>query len=322
MALIVSKVRRVDGRWKAGKATTDGAQFGQHDLVIKGDSLTFETLPPVLSQDIRDLPGEEWLRFDNIKMDRGIREYMDNDPFPIPIAADREGYFGERHYHYWLSGLKDYLLIKQAMAERGEPLTPEAVVLDLGCASGRVLRHFACHENNRELWGADINTRHVEWVRRFLAPSIKVFPATVVPHLPIEDNRCSLVYAFSVFTHIDELELAWIAEIRRILKRGGVAWVTIHSDNTWKSIERARPLYESLLAVKDHIEGYDVTPEFLRGPMPGERVVFKWTTASIYNANVFHATDYIRKEWGRFLEIIDIKREAHSYQDVVVMRKR
>jgi SAM-dependent methyltransferase len=268
-----------------------------------------------------DLPGEEWLRFDNVKMERSIAEYMKSDGFPIPSPHDREGYFGGRHYHYWLSGLKDYLSLKEGLDEVGNPLRESSAILDLGCASGRVLRHFACHEKELDLWGADINTRHVEWVRRFLAPSIKVFPATIVPHLPLEDNTCSLVYAFSVFTHIDELELAWIAEIRRILRRGGVAWLTIHSDHTWRAIERARPLYDTLLAMKDHIQEYRVTPELFKVPMPTERVAFRWTTASIYNTNVFHSTDYIRREWGRFFEVLDIKREGHSYQDVVVMRK-
>jgi len=294
----------------------------QQPLVIHGDTLSFDTLPPALLQDRVEVPREEWLQFDNVKMERSLDEYLRNDGFPIPTPSDREGYFGDRHYHYWLSGLKDYLSIKGALDQMGSPLGGGSVVLDLGCASGRALRHFACHEKGLELWGADINIRHVEWVRRFLDPSIKVLPATIVPHLPIEDNTCSLVYAFSVFTHIDELELAWIAEIRRILTRGGVAYLTVHSDNTWRAIERARPLYENLLAMKEHIAEYRVTPELFQGPMPTERIVFRWRTSAIYNVNVFHAIDYIKKSWGRFLDIVEVVRDGHNYQDVVLLRKR
>ena len=53
---------------------------------------------------------------------------------------------------------------------------------------------------------------------RLLGPTnLRIFQNTILPHLPIEDNSLSLVTAFSVFTHIDDLDLAWIAELRRIL---------------------------------------------------------------------------------------------------------
>ncbi len=53
----------------------------------------------------------------------------------------------------------------------------------------------------------------------------------------------------------------------------------------------------------------------------GERVVFAYTGTTVYNVNVFHSTAYVRREWGRFFEVLDIKREHSSYQDVVVLRK-
>ena len=70
-----------------------------------------------------------------------------------------------------------------------------------------------------------------------------------LPHLPIEDGSTALVYGFSVFTHIDEFETAWLAEIRRILRPGGVAYLTINSDDTWKSLEPRMPLYRRLVAM-------------------------------------------------------------------------
>jgi SAM-dependent methyltransferase len=291
-------------------------------LFIKGEISPYENCLPVSMQNLSDVPPERWLQFDDVKMERSLSGYRENDKYPIPSPSDREGYFGDRHYHYWLSGLKDYLFIKQVLSKNGYPLRASSGVLDLGCASGRVLRHFLCQESNLELWAVDIKLRHVEWIRRFLAPSLRVFPNTILPHLPLEDNAFSLVYAFSVFTHIDELELAWLAEIRRILKKGGIAYLTVHSDHTWKNIESARPLYDNLLAMKEYIHGHKVTPELFKEPMPAEKTVFSWTTASIYNSNVFHSIGYINNVWGRFLEIVDVIKEGHSYQDVIVLRKK
>lgn len=291
-------------------------------IFIKGETSPFENLLPVSMQDTSIKPWEHWLQFDDVKMERSLSQYMENDKYPIPSPSDREYYFDNRHYHYWLSGLKDYLFIKQSLNKNGYPLQDSSGVFDLGCASGRVLRHFLCHENNLELWGADINLRHIEWIRRFLAPSLKVFQNTTLPHLPLEDNTFHIVYAFSVFTHIDELELAWLAEVRRILKKDAVAYLTIHSDNTWENIESARPLYDNLITNSEYIHEYKVTPELFRKPMSSEKMVFKWTTASIYNSIVFHSISYINNVWGRFFEVLDIIKEGHNYQDVILLRKR
>ena len=290
---------------------------------IDGGHTSYENLLPVSAYySDNDIPPERWLHFDEVKLEKSLCEYIKHDTYPIPSTSDREGYFGPRHYHYWLSGLKDYLNIKHALRKHGRHVNDLSSVLDLGCASGRVLRHFSCQENNLDLWGADINSRHTEWIRRFLSPSLKIFQNTVLPHLPIEDNTFSLIYAFSVFTHIDEFEMAWIAEIRRILKEGGLAYLTIHSDNTWKNIKSAAPLYANLMAMKEYIHEYEVTPELFKMPMPAEKTVFKWASVSTYNTNVFHSISYINDVWGRFLEVVDVFKEGHNYQDVILLRKR
>jgi hypothetical protein len=43
------------------------------------------------------------------------------------------------------------------------------------------------------------------------------------------------VTAFSVFTHINEPEIAWLLELRRILKIGGIACNSVHDEATWQN---------------------------------------------------------------------------------------
>jgi len=243
------------------------------------------------------------------------------DDRPLPITEDREGYHGERHFDYWLSGLRDYLMIRRLCRRYGLAVPQPERIFDLGCASGRVLRHFSAQEPETELWGMDINIRHAEWVRRYLDPSIRVFQGTILPHLPLEDRYFSLVYAFSVFSHIDWLETAWLLELRRILKPGGIAYLSVHSEGTWERMRPGVPIYDALIQGAGVIEEYRVTPEFLAGPMPKQKTVFTYRTGLSYNTNVFLHTDYIRNSWGRMFEIIDIVPEAHNYQDVVLLRK-
>jgi ubiquinone/menaquinone biosynthesis C-methylase UbiE len=150
---------------------------------------------------------------------------------------------------------------------------------------------------------------------------VRVFQNSILPHLPLGDNSFSLVYAFSVFTHIDAFELAWLAELRRILRPGGMAYLTVHTERTWNSMTPSRGLYHDILIMKDYIAEYPVCPEMFQSPMPTERMVLSWQTATVNNAILFHSMDYIRNTWGRFLDVIDIQLEGHEYQDVVVLRK-
>ena len=288
------------------------------EISLDGRPGPFENLLPVshyISQAV-------WEEFDGTRLARPIPEYVKRDPYPLPATADREGYHGERHYEHWLSGLGDYANILSRLSSHDIALAQDARVFDFGCASGRVLRHFLCQSEGLELWGADINHRNVEFVRRFLAPSLRVFQSSVLPQLPLEDNSFALVYAFSVFTHIDDGELAWLLELRRILQPGGVAYITLHTDHTWKIMSPKLPIYAALMNMREQLPELNLRPEMFQQPMPAERFVVAAKTGMVYNVNIFHATDYIRATWGRFFDIVDVYREGSGYQDVVLLRKR
>lgn len=244
------------------------------------------------------------------------------DPASLPDTSQREGYHGVRHFDYWSSGLVDYHAIKNTMSRLGSPLAADARVLELGCASGRVLRHFLMQEDGLDVWGCDINAKHVEWIAKHLPSRVCIFQNTVLPSLPIPDASVDVVYAFSVFTHIDEFERSWVAELARVLKPGGIAYLTVHTEHTWSIIDRAGALLPDLLAMNDQIVEYEVSPELFAGPLPDERVVFRWTAALNNNTTVFFSTEHLKRAWGAFLEIVEIVPEGAGYQDVVVLRKR
>jgi len=88
--------------------------------------------------------GAQQVSFERVKLELPLRAYADLDPYPIPVTEDREGYYGDFHYDWWLSGLYDYLAVKQTLTRFGGSLKPGDAVFELGCASGRVLRHLGC----------------------------------------------------------------------------------------------------------------------------------------------------------------------------------
>jgi SAM-dependent methyltransferase len=196
-----------------------------------------------------------------------------------------------------------------------------STVLDLGCATGRVLRHVLLQEPRADLFAADLNSRHIQWLSRHIkCDRIKPFQNSVLPNLPLPDSTLDLVYAFSVFTHIDSFELGWLAELRRILKPGGIAYITIHSEHTWESMDPAWSLYRNLVG-QSMAGGHAVDEATFEKPMPSERVVMRWRRSGSYNCNVFHHSAYVYDLWGRFLEVQDIIRRGSDYQDVVVLRR-
>ncbi|HYF15644.1 MAG TPA: class I SAM-dependent methyltransferase [Phycisphaerales bacterium] len=262
-----------------------------------------------------------WQDIEPLKPTRTLAECIARDPYPIPFPHDREGYFGDRHFAYWYSGLYDYLEMAGHLARHGLTLRAGDGVFDLGCASGRTLRHFACqHDEPLDLWGSDIKRHNVEWCQRHLPAPIKVVLGTDYPGLPFEDRSMSLVYAQSVFTHIDDYETAWLAELRRILRPGGMAILTVHSERLWTRMNADAPVYNALLRHKNHPE-YPIDPEQFTRPMHSERVVFRMGPA-LHHVNVFHSDAYLRRVWGRCLELLEIIDEPAKVQAQVVLRKR
>ena len=287
-------------------------------IARKGGLGPFENQPPPARLLVDPPPvalGEELL------LGQRLADLVARDPLPIPSTADREGYSDDRHFEWWCTGLRDYLWLRRALERHGGPLAPGDGVLELGCSTGRVLRHLVFQAEGLRVHGADINLRNVEWLRTFLPQRVRVFQNTTLPHLPLEDRSLALVCAYSVFTHIDELEAAWLSELHRVLRPGGFAVLTVHSEHTWRALRPGIPLHDSLLAMRDHIPDYRVTPQLFAGPLPSPRTVFWWDTAESYNCSVFHAHEYLRSAWGRFFEVCEIAVAAHSYQDVVVLRR-
>lgn len=241
-----------------------------------------------------------------------LKDAAQKDVSPLPLEADREGYYGANHFNYWASGLRDWLQISEWLD--AQDITVRSA-LDIGCASGRLVRHWQAQTDIQQVIGCDINRLHVDWVSRFLPGSIQVFQNSSLPTLPLADESLDLVTAFSVFTHVESFDTTWLMELRRILRPGGIAWLTVHSDRTWQDLAPDWPLYQAL---RKH-------PEFkaLRGQtkLTQDRTIIRWHKESSYSANVFYRESYLRQVWGRVLKFEDIFPGLPNYQDIVVLRK-
>jgi ubiquinone/menaquinone biosynthesis C-methylase UbiE len=238
-----------------------------------------------------------------------IQMWLQRDTMPIPSARDREGYYGERHYEFWLSGLSDYLKIKEACPEMN---WAGARLLDFGGATGRVARHCYAQENMGDVIVCDVNINNVDWVIENLPSGVSAFKNSALPTLPISDSYFDIITAFSVFTHMGEYELAWLYELKRVLKPDGVLYITVQNDDTWNVLPTTG-MYSFLMESEEFRNTYAANRE-LR-----ERLAFKYSSEAAYNCHTFHPNSYIHRVWSKMFKVVGIRPNFHEYQAAVIL---
>ncbi len=164
-------------------------------------------------------------------------------------------------------------------------------------------------------------------MNKYLPPRGFYFQNSIVPSLPIPDASIDLVFCGSVFTHMDEFEESWLLEFRRVLKPGGIAFISLHTERTWDGLkDPANPIRQHLTnhpykSVESATN--PVPPSWFEQPMPAERVVLRYMPSPFQNMHTFYTTPYISEKWGRFFEIREFFQHAHgTHQDGVLLAKR
>lgn len=267
----------------------------------------FEVLPKAADHIASDTRMASWDKLD-------YATALARDTWPLPMVEDREGYYGTDHFSYWASGLLDARMLIDTARQMKVPL---GAFLDLGCASGRVTRHTALEVPEMKTFGCDINRLHVEWCNSFLPQRVTTFQNTSIPSLPMESNSLDIVSAYSVFTHIEAMETSWLMELRRILRPGGIAWITLHTEGTLTDMTPEWPLWAPVMKHPDAASLFDVDARSFEG----ERLVLRWLSEQSYSSNIFYKEAYIRSHWGRIMQVADLRRRHPSFQDVVILRK-
>jgi SAM-dependent methyltransferase len=292
----------------------------EEDISLHHDPAgSFENAPPPCEMPLEAFNVPSYVT-EKLLNGRSLADYVARDQFPIPHARDREGYQVNHDARYFLNGLADFLWLESVASKYQLQLNS---FLDFGCASGRVLRHFCSHTQLKHLWGCDINGRHIKWMNDYLPARLKMIHSHGLSHLPIASSSIDMISAFSVFTHIDTFESGWLSELHRILKPGGLVYLTVHNDATWKHLQSAQANATSHHLLNRLCQIEPKTSEMLRHDIPAERTVFRYADVGPYRALVFHSNAYLHRLWGRFFEVLEIVPMGHgNCQSVLVGRKR
>lgn len=160
--------------------------------------------------------------------------------------------------------------IAAAVAHAGPSLERMGAILDFGCGSGRVARHWAGLDGP-EVHGCDYNRELVAWCGDNL-PFLYATRNELEPPTPYVAGSFDLVYALSVFSHLSEpIQRAWTAEFRRILRPGGLLVVSVLGE-----------------AARDRLAG-PARERFERGEMVVERPRMAGSNA----CTVYHPRRYV-----------------------------
>jgi len=205
-------------------------------------------------------------------------------------------------------------IYRQALAQAGCRFADFTDIYDWGCGSGRVLRWLLDEAPQARLFGSDIDTPAVEWLRQNY-PELDVRPNAGSPPLPFRNTTFDLVLGYSVLTHLDEaFQDHWLTELKHVTRPGAILLLTISSNHMWTHTMRTseHPNLDQLRNMRGQLD---------------ERGIAHWIGdgweqhfPDFYHTT-FHLPEYIYRHWSQWFEVLAIQDGSDEMpQDIVVLR--
>ena len=159
-----------------------------------------------------------------------------------------------------------------------------------------------------------MNASFISWCEQHLGPPFLFLTTTTSPHLPFEDNYFDLIYCGSVFTHISDLADAWLLELRRVLRKGGYAFITIH-DKTTMELLFTKTWSKGTVEFVDRVKRFDEKTSISTKD-------YAWFSFERDpDSQVFYDTQYLVEKWSRFAKVVSVTPEAYGYQTAILLQK-
>jgi SAM-dependent methyltransferase len=208
---------------------------------------------------------------------------------------------------YLRVGLDVRASIEHALAGVGTSIEAMGAVLDWGCGCARVIRHWAPYFERIEFTGTDIDETMIRWDLDNVA-GVRFATNGPLPPLPCDDESFDLVYGASVFTHLDEaMQQQWLAELRRVLRPGGLLLLSTHGTHAFE-VTRAELPAESIAHFRD--AGYVYIRNIVDGILPA------------WYQTTFQDRDHVARTFSPHVEVLDhLDHGMTGFQDLVICRR-
>ncbi len=246
-----------------------------------------------------------WVRRPDLRVscrNAGYRLAGSTDKLPIPPTRLIYLVANSREISWFLqSGILGRESIVYALQKNG--IHPEELeaILDFGCGCGRIMRHWQSLQGP-QLYGTDYNPDLISWCQKKLNDLAEFKTNNSIPPLDYADGQFDFIYAISIFTHLTEdLQDAWMKELSRVLKPGGVLFITVHG------VSRL----------------YQLEPKDQQRFQSGQLVIEQKMAVGTNVCGAYHPEQYVRSHLARGFEIVDFipvgARDAN--QDIYLLRK-
>lgn len=235
-----------------------------------------------------------------------IRDLYTCMPIPPANLINRVDELSSPEF-YQLKGIQNFLEIRRLIEKHVNGIEIDKM-LDWGCGSGRITGFFYFFSNIPLIYGCDIDKEAIVWAQKNF-PKAQFSVNSPYPPTSYEAEQFEMVISFSVFTHLDRKnQMAWLKEMHRIMKPGGLFISTTHGMTAGRTILNLEQI-QSL--VKEGFFDY------------GEDQRLAGIAPENYYRAFFMTKEYVKKEWSPFFEIVEHKEHgASNYHDIVVLRKK
>lgn len=120
----------------------------------------------------------------------------------------------------------------------------ELRVLDFGAGWGRILRMLLRRVAPERLWSTDVDLEMTALVHSTL-PGVNATTNAPMPPSSFRSEMLDAVTAFSVFSHLSEAaHRAWAEEFARILRPGGLVFITVLEEQFLQTVAGAQSAVE------------------------------------------------------------------------------
>lgn len=135
-----------------------------------------------------------------------------------------------------------YRLLKTSIVKQGLTIKSNSKILDFGCGWGRITRFFLKDLPESNIYGIDCD-EYIIKVSQNSNFNCNFETNDIYPPTNFKDDTFDLIFSYSVFSHLSEdAHRKWLIEFRRILKPGGILFVTTRDRNFIISCSKIREI--------------------------------------------------------------------------------
>ena len=219
-------------------------------------------------------------------------------------------HWGFDAYGIVLPGYSTFRYLDAQFRRYGIDPEANASVLDWGCGVGRLTAHFIRQWPHARVAGNDIDAANIAWCASSLGERFTVCP--LWPPTTYDDASFDGVFGVSVMTHLPaEAQAAWLGELARILRPGGVALLTFAGQcgtangSRWRSAAWWEEWRRT---------GFDAESR--------DSALTGFIADDDYYRQVSQSIENVRETWSGHFEIVEIVEAAFGNQDLAVLRRR